>query len=85
MVYLKELMSNVFFRKYFITDYVLNFIYRMFNEKFLLTRIYNDNKTKVKVLSKVILRVRYIAHVNLIAFVPARARAIARVSWNSMY
>ena len=38
MVYLKELMSNVFFLKYFIIDYVLNFMYKMFNEKFLLTR-----------------------------------------------
>ena len=53
-------------------------------KNFSLREIYNDNKIKVKVLSKVILRMRYIARVNLLACVPARARAIARVSWNSM-
>ena len=45
-------MSNVFFRKYFIINYVLNFMYIMFNEKFfkdkfLLMRTY---KAKVKIL-----------------------------------
>ena len=34
----KELMSNIFFLKYFIINYVLDFMYRMFNEKFLLMR-----------------------------------------------
>ena len=38
-----KLMSNIFFLKYFIINYVSNFMYRMFNEKsfnekFLLTR-----------------------------------------------
>ena len=54
-------------------------------KNFSLREIYNDNKTKVKVLSKVILRMRYIASINLLACVPACACAIARVSWNSMH
>ena len=34
MVYLRKLlMSNIFFRKYFIINYVLNFMYITFNEK----------------------------------------------------
>ena len=54
-------------------------------KNFSLREIYNDNKTKVKVLSKVILRMWYIARINLLACVPACACAIARVSWNSMH
>ena len=43
MVYLMKLVSNVFFLKHFVINYVLNFVYEMFNEKsfnekFLLTR-----------------------------------------------
>ena len=46
-------MTSVFFLKYFTINYVLNFMYRMFNEKsfnenFSLREIYN--KTKVKIL-----------------------------------
>ena len=42
MVYLRKLMSNKFFLKYFIINYILHFMYRIvnekfFNEKFLLT------------------------------------------------
>ena len=33
MVYLKKLMSNVFFLKYFMINYILNFLYIVFNEK----------------------------------------------------
>ena len=49
-VYLGKLMSNIFFPKYFATNYILNFLYiklneKYFNEKFSLWEIYN-NKTK---------------------------------------
>ena len=42
MVYLRKLMSNIFFLKYFTINYVLNFLYIIFlekplNEKFFLT------------------------------------------------
>ena len=42
MGYLKKLMSNIFFLKYFVINYVLSFMFIMlnekyFNEKFLLT------------------------------------------------
>ena len=46
MVYLRKLlMSNIFFRKYFIINYVLNFMYitsneKSFNEKFFLQEKY---------------------------------------------
>ena len=53
-------------------------------KNFSLREIYNDNKTKVKVLSKVILHMRYIAHANLLACVPACVHAITHVSWNRM-
>ena len=33
MVYLRKLMSNEFFLKYFAINYILNFIYIIFNEK----------------------------------------------------
>ena len=51
-------------------------------KNFSLREIYNNNKTKSK--NTMILRVRQIAHVNLVACVPVRARAIVRVSGNSM-
>ena len=43
MVYLRKLMSNIFYLKYFTINYVSNFLYIIFNEKslnekFLLTR-----------------------------------------------
>ena len=57
MVYLRKvmLMSSIFFQKYFLINYALNSIYIMFNEKsfnekFLLREIYNNTKTKVKIL-----------------------------------
>ena len=67
MVYLRKLMSEVFFLKYFI----IMFNGKSFSEKFLLTRKYYDFA-------------RAIAHVNLLACVPACAPAITRVSGNSM-
>ena len=33
ITYLRKLMSNMFFLKYFIINYILNFMYIMFNEK----------------------------------------------------
>ena len=33
MVYLRKLMSNIFFLKYFVVNYVLKFLYIMLNEK----------------------------------------------------
>ena len=48
-------MSKVFFLKSFIINYVLHFMYRifsenLFNQKFPLQEIYNNNKAKVKIL-----------------------------------
>ena len=55
-------MTNKFFLKYFIINYLLNFMYRnpsineksidkkSFNENFSLQEIYNNNKTNVKIL-----------------------------------
>ena len=42
MVYLRKLISNVYFLKYYIVNYVLNFMHimlneKLFNEKLLLT------------------------------------------------
>ena len=50
MVYLRKLMSNIFFLKYFTINYVLNFLYIIFKENpsmkhFTSWEIYN-NKTK---------------------------------------
>ena len=47
-------MTYIFIQKYFIINYILNFMYRIFNEKSIykilsLREIYN-NKTKVKIL-----------------------------------
>ena len=55
MVYLRKVMSSIFFQNYFLINYALNSMYIMFNEtffneKFLLREIYNNNKTKVKIL-----------------------------------
>ena len=62
MVYSRKLMTNKFFLKYFIINYLLNFLYRntsvsekslnkkSFNENFSLQEIYNNNKTNVKIL-----------------------------------
>ena len=33
MLYFRKLLSNVFFLKYFTINYVLNFLYKIFNEK----------------------------------------------------
>ena len=52
MFYLRKLMSNIFFLKYFIINYALNFVHIMLNEKFPLTR--NIDKSE----NTMILRVR---------------------------
>ena len=47
MVYLRKLMSNGFFLKYFTINYVLNFMYIMFHEKSFNKKVLlmaNDNK-----------------------------------------
>ena len=51
-------------------------------KNFSLQEIYNNNKTKKE--NTMILCMQYIAHVNLLACVPVRARAIARISGNSV-
>ena len=49
---------------------------------FSLWEICNKNKTKSE--NTMILPMRIIAHINLLAFVPAHAHAITRVSGNSV-
>ena len=51
-------------------------------KNFFLREIHNNNKTKGK--NTMILRAREIAHVNILACVPARARVIARISGNNV-
>ena len=55
MVYLRKLMSNVFFLKYFTINYVLNFLNIIFNEKsftekFLITTNITMRKQRMKIL-----------------------------------
>ena len=52
-------------------------------KNFLLWEIYNNNKTKSEKIMN--LPMQWIAHVNLLAWVPAHARAIAHVSGNIVY
>ena len=67
-------MSNVFLLKYFVINYVLNFMY-MYNAQW---KIYPKWKYYDFVLHAII------AHVNSLGCVSARACAIACVSGNSM-
>ena len=67
-------MSNIFFLKYFVINYVLNFMY-IYNAQWKISP-----KWKYYDFARAI-----IAHVNLLGCVPAHAHAIARISGNSMY
>ena len=71
-------MSSIFVLKYFTFNYVLFFfVYiilneKSFNEKFIsLQQIYKNNKTKSE--NTMILCIQLIAHINLLACVPAHA------------
>ena len=51
-------------------------------KNFSLWEIYDNNKRKSE--NTMILHMQQIAHINLLAWAPARACAIAHVSWNSV-
>ena len=72
MVYLRKLMSNVFFLKYFVINYVLNFMY-IYNAPWKISKWkYYDFGHAVNCIRK-------------LGCVPAHACAIVCASWNSLW